>query len=75
MTRQNCALTIQCVLDTVMSPTISTFQRRKMRFIRLRDLSKVAVTPVQEASYCQDANFRIISRNSFNTNNQKVVIQ
>lgn len=41
-----------------------------MRFISLRDLSKVAVTPVQEASYCQDADFRIIYRNSFKPNKQ-----
>ena len=61
--RQNCTLTVQCVLDIVMlhairEVTISTsiFQRRKMKLISLRDLSKVALTPTQVASYSQDSN-------------------
>lgn len=65
--KANCTLTVQWVLDTAMLHTIrevtistSVFQGRKMRFLSLRDLPKVALTPTQVASYCQDANFRII---------------
>ena len=60
MMTQRCTVTVQCVLDTVTLHTIrevtistSVFQRRKMRFISVIKLSKVALTPIQVASYCQ----------------------
>lgn len=45
-----------------------------MTFISLRKLSKVAVTPIKVASYCQDGTFRTIQRNLFKTKSKKQVV-